>query len=77
MQYVSWPSAKRIHLVSLTKSGRSVTLDTATKKLTPRQAKLVTKCGELVPDDHKALTALTKDQHNNELCITCWRTNSF
>lgn len=76
MSYVRWPSAKRIHRVSLTKSGGGVSFDRVTRKFTPRAGRLTTICGDAIPDDHQGIESLTKDEHNNELCITCWNANA-
>ena len=76
MSYVRWQSAKRIHRVSLKKSGGGVSLDRVTKKYTPRAAPLTTICGELVPDNHEGIESVTVDEHNNALCLTCWNAKS-
>ena len=78
MSYVRWPSAKRIHQVSLTKSGGGISFDPSTRKFTcTRVGRLVTKCGDSIPDDHEGIETLTTDEHNNALCGTCWNARSF
>lgn len=74
--YVRWPSAKRIHRVSLTKSGKGVSFDPLTRKLTPMAGSLTTICGDAIPEDHEGIESLTVEEHNNELCNTCRRANS-
>lgn len=76
MYYVRWPSAKRIHLVSLTKSGGGIHFDPVTRKCTSESGRLTTMCGEAIPEEHQGIERLTADEHNNELCNTCLRTKA-
>ena len=74
--YVRWAFAKRIHMISISKSGSRISFDRTMSKFTATNGSLTTKCGEAVPDEHQAIEQLTIPEHNNELCVTCWRTNT-
>ena len=74
MSYVRWASAKRIHRVSIKKSG-GIKFSPAKRKFTARSGQLTTVCGEYVPDDHEGSDTLTADELNNELCVTCRGSN--
>jgi len=77
MPYVVWSSTKRIHEVSLTRSGGGISFDPVTQKIVSNGERLTTKCGVAIPDEHRAIESLTIDELNNEVCNTCWRTESW
>lgn len=76
--FVRWAKAKRIHRISLerTKGVRYTETSNSFEARTPGQ-RLMTMCGEVVPDDHVGIRHLTSDQLNNELCGTCSRTRGM